>query len=75
LKLPGSPYKNSREENIRGKTTEEEEKTTKGTRNVTKLYQTNKTISSKMNAMCPICEEEYQDPQEDDWIQCHTCKE
>jgi hypothetical protein len=73
--LTGSPYKNSLEKNIRGKTTEEEEKTTKGRGKVAKLYQTNKTISSKTNAMCPICEEVYQDPTEEDWIQCHTCKE
>jgi hypothetical protein len=25
--------------------------------------------------MYPICDEEYQDPPEEDWIQCHTLKE
>jgi hypothetical protein len=54
---------------------ERDDKTTKGRTKIAKLYQTNKTISSKTKAMRPICEEEYQDPLEEDWIQCHTCKE
>jgi hypothetical protein len=73
--LSGSPYKNSLEENIRGKTTEEEEKTTKGRRKVAKLYQTNKNYFLQDERHVSNLLRRIQDPPEEDWIQCHTCKE
>jgi hypothetical protein len=73
--LSSSPHKNSLQEQCRQKVTEDGEKKSKCKRRVVRRTLGDETVVSASNSVCPACGEEYQDPPEEDWIQCYRNKD
>jgi hypothetical protein len=66
--LSSSPYKNSLQEKLREKATEDGEKKGKCKRTAVRRKQVDKAVVCMSNIMRPVCGEEYQDAPQEDWI-------